>query len=67
MILTTLASLFILLRKYIEQRNVLLMVTDVLLLVLSVGVAALVVRTFFRPAPARAARVPLSEKKGSTP
>jgi carbon starvation protein len=65
MIVTTLASLFILLRKYIAQGNVLLMVTDVLLLVLSVGVAVLVVRTFLKPAAARAQRVALTEKQGS--
>jgi hypothetical protein len=56
MILTTLASLFILLRTNIAQGNVLLMVTDMLRLVLSVGVTVWVVRTFFKPA-ARALRV----------
>ncbi|MDD5087698.1 MAG: carbon starvation CstA 5TM domain-containing protein, partial [bacterium] len=54
MIVTTLASLGILLVNYIEQRRILLMATDVLLLALSVGVAFLVVRTFLRPSITRA-------------
>lgn len=50
MIATTIASLFILLRKYVESRNYILAVTDVLMLLLSVGVIYLAVKTFMRPA-----------------
>jgi carbon starvation protein len=60
MILTTLASLILLLRTYLEQRRWILVVTDVLMLVLSVGVVMLVIRTFYRPAAARAAVEPES-------
>jgi hypothetical protein len=56
MILTTLASLFILLAGYFRSRNYLLMAADVLLLGLSVGVVWLVLKTFFRSKPA--AKVP---------
>ena len=49
MIVTTLASLGILLVDYIRAGNYLLIVTDLLMLVLSAGVIALVVRTFLSP------------------
>jgi carbon starvation protein len=62
MILTTLASLIILLNKYIAQQNIILIATDILLLVLSAGVAVLVVRTFFKPAGSRISRVSVAEK-----
>jgi carbon starvation protein len=52
MIATTIASLFILLRGYIAQRNVILAVTDILMMVLAAGVVALAVRTFLRRTPA---------------
>lgn len=48
MIATTLASLVILLRGYIAQRNYILATTDVLMMVLAAGVVALAVRTFAR-------------------
>lgn len=49
MIVTTIASLILLLRKYLEQGNVTLIVTDILLLILSAGVVVLVIRTFVKP------------------
>ncbi|MFB3855206.1 MAG: carbon starvation protein A [Vicinamibacterales bacterium] len=52
MIATTLASLVILLRNYLETGKYVLVVTDLLMMGLSIGVIALVVRTFFRPAAA---------------
>ncbi|MFZ5434620.1 MAG: carbon starvation protein A [Calditrichota bacterium] len=55
MILTTLASLVILLISYIKQHKPLLIFTDILLLILSVGVVVLVVRTFLKPAAKTAA------------
>lgn len=48
MVATTVASLIILLRGYIAQRNYILATTDVLMLVLAGGVVALAVRTFAR-------------------
>ncbi|HPC83957.1 MAG TPA: carbon starvation CstA family protein [Thermoanaerobaculaceae bacterium] len=48
MIVTTIASLLILLRGYIAQRNYILATTDVLMLVLAAGVVALAVKTFAR-------------------
>ncbi len=61
MILTTLASLVILLKSYLEKGRYILVVTNILMLLLSLGVVALVVRTFFkkqppiiRPAPQKA-------------
>lgn len=48
MIVTTLASLVILLRGYIAQRNYILATTDVLMMVLAAGVVALAIRTFAR-------------------
>jgi len=51
MIVTTLASLIILLRKYVSQSNYILMMTDILLFLLSIGVIVLAVRTFLRPVP----------------
>ena len=48
MIATTIASLVILLRGYIAQRNVILAVTDVLMMVLAAGVVGLALRTFVR-------------------
>jgi carbon starvation protein len=52
MIATTMASLIILLPKYYSQGSYLLVITDILMMVLSVGVVILVIRTFFRPSPA---------------
>jgi carbon starvation protein len=49
MIATTVASLLILLQQYVRSRNFLLMAADLLLLILSAGVAWLVMRTFFKP------------------
>jgi carbon starvation protein len=48
MILTTVASLVILLVSYIKKGNILLIATDILLLVLATGVVLLVIKTFFR-------------------
>jgi len=53
MIATTLASLGILLVNYINKRNYVLIVADVLLLFLSAGVIWLVLRTFLQPAKAQ--------------
>jgi carbon starvation protein len=53
MIATTLASLLILLPGYLRKGNVILAVTDVLLLVLAVAVVVLAARTFVRRPPAR--------------
>ena len=61
MIVTTLASLGILLVTYIEQGRLLLIATDVLMLALSVGVAFLVARTFLRPSATRKT-VPITPK-----
>jgi carbon starvation protein len=55
MILTTLASLLILLRGYLRTKNYLLMAADFLLLTLSVGVVWLVLKTFIKPKPEPAA------------
>jgi hypothetical protein len=52
MIATTIASLFILLRGYIAQRNVILAVTDVLMMVLAAGVIGLAIKTYLRQQPA---------------
>ncbi|MFC1693820.1 carbon starvation protein A [Candidatus Latescibacterota bacterium] len=49
MIVTTMASLIILLKKYINQSNYILIVTDILLFILAIAVIVLAVRTFFRP------------------
>jgi hypothetical protein len=49
MILTTVAALVILLAEYIRKGNYILAVTDVLLLMLSVGVAILSIRIFWKP------------------
>lgn len=46
MVLTTTASLLVLLKTYIAQRNYPLLVTDILLIILSVGVFMLFLRTF---------------------
>jgi carbon starvation protein len=57
MVVTTLASLIILLRGYIAKGNYILIGADVLMLLLSVGVIILVAKTFFKPTsrlPARA-------------
>ena len=51
MVATTMASLLILLRNYVNNSNYILMVTDVLLFLLSVAVIVLAVRTFWKPAP----------------
>jgi len=48
MMATTIASLFILLSTYIKKSNYILMVTDIFLLILSIGVIILSVRTFLR-------------------
>ena len=53
MIATTLASLLILLPGYLRKGNVILAVTDVLLLVLAGAVVVLAARTFVRRPPAR--------------
>ncbi len=47
MILTTITSLSILLKRYIESRNLTLTITDLLLLVLALGVVILTFRYFF--------------------
>jgi carbon starvation protein len=49
MIATTIASLGILLVNYINKRNYVLIVADLLLLFLSIGVIWLVLKTFLRP------------------
>ncbi len=48
MIATTIASLLILMEKYIRDSNYILIVTDLLLLILSLGVVFLIVRIFLR-------------------
>jgi hypothetical protein len=47
---TTIASLGILLVNYINKRNYVLIVADLILLFLSIGVIWLVLKTFLRPA-----------------
>jgi carbon starvation protein len=54
MILTTLASLVILLVSYWNDERYPLLFTDLVLMVLSVGVVALVVKTFFKRRPVEA-------------
>jgi carbon starvation protein len=49
MLVTTLASLVILLRNYVRNQNYILIFADILLLVLSAGVIRLVIKTFFGP------------------
>ena len=49
MILTTVASLIILLGNYYRSKNYVLMAADVLLMALSVGVVWLVLKTFLKP------------------
>lgn len=49
MIATTIASLFILLAKYIKTENYILILADILLLVLAAGVVGLVLKKFIRP------------------
>ena len=56
MLLTTIASLFILLRNYLRSGSYILIGADLLLLVLAAGVLWLVVRTFLRPGRERAVR-----------
>jgi carbon starvation protein len=51
MIVTTLASLLILLRGYVAQGNVILAATDILMLILAAGVVTLAIRTFTRGRP----------------
>ncbi len=48
MIITTMASLSILLKRYIESRNLTLTITDILLLSLASGVIVLTFRYFFK-------------------
>jgi carbon starvation protein len=48
MIVTTLASLGILLGSYIRKKNYILMTADILLFILAIGVAVLVVKRFTR-------------------
>ncbi|MFN3135664.1 MAG: carbon starvation protein A, partial [Candidatus Kryptonium sp.] len=48
MILTTITSLFILLKRYIESKNLTLVITDVLLLSLAIGVVVLTFKYFFK-------------------
>jgi carbon starvation protein len=55
MIVTTLASLLILLGNYYRSKNYVLMAADLLLLVLSVGVVRLVLKAFLKPKPHSAA------------
>ena len=56
MIVTTLASLFILLASYFRSKNYLLMAADILLLGLSAGVVWLFLKTFIKLKPAPAAK-----------
>jgi carbon starvation protein len=49
MIVTTLASLVILLKTYLKQNNLTLMVTDVLLFLMAIGVIILAIRRFYKP------------------
>ncbi|MFC1509734.1 carbon starvation protein A [Candidatus Omnitrophota bacterium] len=49
MIVTTMASLIILLRKYISTSNYILVVTDCMLFLLAVAVIVLALRTFIKP------------------
>jgi carbon starvation protein len=51
MVVTTVASLLVLLKTYAAQRNYPLLVADVLLLILSAGVIALFLRTFWSRGP----------------
>lgn len=51
MIVTTFASLIILLRTYLNQHNYILVVTDILLFLMACGVVILAVRSFLRPTP----------------
>ena len=53
MLATTLASLLILLPGYLRQGNVILAVTDVLMLILAAAVVVLAARTFIRPTSGR--------------
>jgi len=55
MLLTTLASLAILLRGYIQSKNYILIAADVLLFGLSIGAVALFLKTFWRKNPRTAA------------
>jgi carbon starvation protein len=48
MILTTITSLSILLKRYIESRNLTLTITDILLLILAIGVVILTFKYFFK-------------------
>lgn len=48
MILTTIASLSILLKRYIESKNLTLTITDILLLFLAIGVVLLTFKYFFK-------------------
>ncbi len=52
MIVTTIASLFILLGKYLRDGNYILAATDILLTILAVGVAVIAWKRFRRPAEA---------------
>jgi carbon starvation protein len=49
MILTTVASLVILLGNYLRSKNYVLMAADLLLMALSAGVVWLVLKTFLKP------------------
>jgi len=49
MLLTTIASLFILMRNYLRSRNYILIAADFLLMVLAVGVVWLFLKTFLKP------------------
>jgi hypothetical protein len=46
MLATTLASLGILLKEYIEKKSYLLVAADILMFILAIGVVALVVKRF---------------------
>ncbi|MFC1607632.1 carbon starvation protein A [Candidatus Latescibacterota bacterium] len=51
MVVTTLASLVILMKSYISKSNYILMATDALLFILAIAVVVLAVKTFLRPSP----------------
>ncbi len=50
MMVTTIASLIILLGNYMQKANYILVATDILLLILSIGVIVLSIKTFLKPA-----------------
>jgi hypothetical protein len=54
MMATTVSSLFILLRNYLQKGSYILAITDVFLLFLSIGVIVLSFKIFFKPVAASA-------------